>query len=281
VTVRVILALFAASIIAAGAWLWRRSGPERAVTTSTAAAAAAQRPAPSLRTPVGPAPAPPAPPPGAPSAINVPTGTSHPATPEEAEARRIRHIETIVRNLRRDYVDLGEVAGLTEVERDTVLLLIASYRVDDMEIELANAADGLAGVHERDLREKQRRADLVGLLGAERAARVLAFERTVPVRMETRLVADSLADTPWPMTPEQSRRLTAAAIAAMERQAPSAVARSGAENRDAVQQEDLARFDQTNATLLQVARGVLNAEQFAYYESFMQAREIYRGDVID
>ncbi len=186
-----------------------------------------------------------------------------------------------MRNLQRDYVDLGEVAGLTDAERDTVLLLIAAYRVDDMEVELAHPADGLAAMRESELREKQRRADLVRLLGAERTARVLNFETTVPIRMETRLAADVLADSAWPMTAEQSRRLTAAAIEAFERQSAPGVARSGAENPDALQQEDLARLDQDRATLLRVARGVLNAEQFAYYEDFMQQREIFRGDVID
>jgi hypothetical protein len=217
---------------------------------------------------------------GAPAAGNAPTGTSRPPAPEAAAARRDRLVASFVRNMRRNYADLGEAAGLTNAEQDSVLTLLATYQVKSMDAEMAHATDGIAGKLALDLLENQRRSELVRLLGEQRAACVLAFEETVPVRMETRLLASVLSETPWPLTSAQSRQFTDLAIRALSRQSAPAV-RDGAENRDAVAQADLAQLDRVNTTLLEVARGILSAEQYACYAKFMDQRDVFRGDLVE
>jgi hypothetical protein len=201
--------------------------------------------------------------------------------PEDEHARRTRKIEFMARNLRGDYGDLAETVGLTPDERDAVLLVLATYRVESMETELANATDGVAGAQALEFLDEQRRSDLTRLLGAEREARLLAFEETVPVRMEMRLVGEMLEEAGKPMSADQSRRLITAALRAYERKGFADPPLSGAENAEAIAQEAQAHLDQERATLLRVAQGILTAEQYVYYARFMEERDIFRGDIVD
>jgi hypothetical protein len=210
----------------------------------------------------------------------VPTGSAPAATAEEAAARRAWRIDSLLRDLRTEYADLGEVVSLTPDERDTLLRLVAAYRVQSMEAEIAHATDGRAGKRALRRLEAQHQSDRIRLLGEERDARVAEFEETLPVRMETRLVAELLADTPWPLSQEQSRRLTGAAIKAFDQQGDAGSSRSGAVNPDALTQEVEASLGKDYVILLQVARAVLNGEQYAHYAKYMEQRAHYPGDRI-
>jgi hypothetical protein len=198
--------------------------------------------------------------------------------PKEVSAKRARRIESLIPRLRTEYADLGEVVNLTAAERDALLLLIAANRVQAIEIEMANVADGVAGQRALDQLEKQRHSQFVRLLGEERSALVAAFQETLPIRMETRLVAQLLQHTPWPLSQEKSRRLTEAAIEAFKREPDPGARRDGTENSDAVTRKVLARLGQEYATLLGVARAVLSAEQYACYTKFLEQRDLYPAD---
>jgi len=159
------------------------------------------------------------------------------------------------------YEDVGEALGLDKTEAENLVSLLIEHR-----LEYAESAPGYS-VAESTARaefQAQQRREIEAQIGVERARKLAEYQRSLQVRYEVENVRELLAAQSLPLTEPQRRDLIRRGISQGAYAAPTVF--TGAESEIAVTQEQTARNEIAQQRLLNAAREVLSAEQFARME---------------
>jgi len=268
---RSVIAFVAVAIIAAAGWYYwpSRAVPENDLETAAGAADHAPVAENSTREAAA-ARAVQAPPhsPGesaAPSAIPA-MQAKQALTPENRENLRI---QTAI-EFQFLYEDLGEALGLDKTDAENLVSLLIEQR-----LEYADAAPGYS-VAESSARaefQAQQQREIEAQIGVERARKLAEYQRSLQVRYEVENVRKMLWAQSLPLSDSQRKDLIRRGIAQGAYAAPTVF--TGAESEIAMTQEQIARNEIAQQRLLNAARDVLTAEQFARMEE--HARNVQAG----
>lgn len=159
------------------------------------------------------------------------------------------------------YEDLGEALALDKADAENLVSLLIEQR-----LEFAEAAPGYS-VAESSARaefQAQQQREIEAQIGVERARKLTEYQRSLQVRYEVENVRKLLWSQSLPLTESQRKDLIRKGIAQGAYAAP--VVFTGAESEIAMTQEQIARNEIAQQRLLNTARDVLTAEQFARME---------------
>jgi hypothetical protein len=127
-------------------------------------------------------------------------------SPAEQNSRRIQ--QEI--RLRRTYADMPAALGLDANQADRLFDLLADSRVSAAEDSRAYAGDPAAQQAIEAAARRQRDAAIDALLGPDKAAEFLAFEKSIPARMQVNRIGESMAAANVPLSEAQRTSLVAA-----------------------------------------------------------------------
>ncbi len=162
------------------------------------------------------------------------------------------------------YEDVGANVGLGAAESDTLIALLVDQRIRFAEAPgLDNSVDGMAA--RRDL-GAQHWNEIETLIGAERARSLAEYQRSIQVRYEVENLRKRLANASMALTESQRKQLILAGIERRAYADPTVF--TGGESDYAITQEQSTRNDLAYQRLMDAARGVLTAEQFARVEDW-------------
>jgi hypothetical protein len=181
---------------------------------------------------------------------------------DDAEGRAI-----IVNGLKREFADLDRAVMLTESERTRLLALIADHRLRAFRLG-SRRLDRSTAARELEKLDRQWLADLEALLGKERGTQVIAFQRSVPARMEAWLAKALLEEAHVPLSEQQASSFTDMAIETFDRE----MDHTG---------DERSRGREVNPMLLRVARSVMDARQYAHYARYLEFREQHLRDDVE
>ncbi len=258
-----LIAVFSSASIAFAAWYLLRSQP------ATTHIEAAQRPA-ALTAPAS----------GKPEFA---TGTSATHTPESSRANvsvaapplpeDLSSKEQLVSDklsghwraeLDLIYEDVGVNVGLDAAEADTLIALLLDHRIRFAEAPgLDSSVDGMATRRELSAQHK---LEIETLIGHEHARRLEEYQRSMQVRFEVENLRKRLAIVALALTESQRKQLIQAGIERRAYADPTVF--TGVESDFAITQEQSTRNDLAYQRLMDAARGVLTAEQFAQVEDW-------------
>jgi hypothetical protein len=183
----------------------------------------------------------------------------------EQEARTRQMVRAVTRWI---YEDIAVAAGLSVAEAEVLLELLASQQ---MEL-VASSFDPMtvAGAYELNRLQDRHRNEVVAQLGSARAAAVANYQKSINARFEVEELRRQLEAAGEPITDAQRRSLIDAAI---EKGAYVDLPTfSGGDSESAMLQELLARIQQRDHRLLQIAQSVLSASQSRIYDEYLQRR---------
>lgn len=162
------------------------------------------------------------------------------------------------------YEDVGVNVGLGAAEADTLIALLVDQRVRFAEAPgLDMSVDGMAA--RRDL-DAQHWNEIETLIGAERARSLAEYQRSIQVRYEVENLRKRLANASMALTEAQRKQLIQAGIERRAYADPTVF--TGVESDFAITQEQSTRNDLAYQRLIDAARDVLTAEQFARVEDW-------------
>jgi hypothetical protein len=166
------------------------------------------------------------------------------------------------------YEDIAAAAGLSAAEAEVLLELLASQQ---MEL-VASSSDPMtvAGAYELNQLQARHRDAVVAQVGSARAAAVADYQKSINARFEVEELRRQLESAGEPITDAQRKSLIEAAI---EKGAYVDLPTfSGGDSEGAMLQELLARIEQRDHLLLQIAQSFLSASQSRIYEEYLQRR---------
>ncbi len=172
--------------------------------------------------------------------------------------------------LRLIYEDVASVAGLSSAEKESLMELIFNQQT---ELYDSPAVDPMSSLSEAEAYNEmlaRHRAELAELVGSSRAEAVVDYQKSIDARFQVEDLRRQLQSAGMPITEDQRRGLIKAAI---ERGAYVPMPEfTGASSEEAMAQELLARVQQRDQRLLQLARSVLRTSQVIWYEELLQQR---------
>lgn len=191
---------------------------------------------------------------------------------KDPEYRKARLAQTRM-SLPQNYPGLVEELGLTPEEADRLFNLMAENQMEMSDLTMATATfNGVppdpAAVEEVNRRrpEMQRRQEeaLMSMLGSARYSQYQEYQQSRPARQQVVQLNRALEGVGLPLTPEQSRPLTAAYIAEQKRQREDTQRlMSGRSVQDVARMQE-ERFElqaESNRRMLEAARPHLSTQQ--------------------
>jgi hypothetical protein len=162
------------------------------------------------------------------------------------------------------YEDVGVSVGLDAAESDTLIALLLDQRIRFAEAPgLDTSVDGIAARRELNVQHRQ---EIETLIGDEHARRLAEYQRSMQVRFEVENMRKRLANVTLALTETQRKQLIQAGIERRAYADPTVF--TGVESDFAITQEQFTRNDLAYQRLMDAARGVLTAEQFAQVDDW-------------
>jgi hypothetical protein len=194
---------------------------------------------------------------------------------KDPEYRKARLAQTRF-NIPQNYPGLAEELGLTPEEADRLFDLLAENQLEMSDVSMLSAV--INGVPpdpavmedaNRRRQEMQRRHDesLTAMLGSNRFSQWQEYQQTRGARQQVVQLSRSLEGIGAPLTPEQSRPLTAAYVAEQKRQREdmqrmlSSQRQSGPGNQEQMQEERYRFQAESNRRIVDAAKPHLNPQQ--------------------
>jgi type II secretory pathway pseudopilin PulG len=141
--------------------------------------------------------------------------TGRPRIDDSPGAEAMRRTQQEIR-LRRMYAEMPAALGLDANQADKLFNLLADSRVSTFEDSRGYAGDP-AGRQAIDAPARQQRdASIDALLGPDKAAEFLAFEKSIPARMQVNRIGESMAAANAPLSDTQRNSLIAAVASEQE-----------------------------------------------------------------
>jgi hypothetical protein len=112
--------------------------------------------------------------------------------------------------LRRTYADMPAVLGLDADQADKLFNLLADSRVNTYDDARAYEGDAAGRQAIEAAARQQRDAAIDALLGPDKAAGFLAFEKSIPARMQVNRIGENMAAANVPLSDAQRDSLIAA-----------------------------------------------------------------------
>lgn len=170
--------------------------------------------------------------------------------------------------LRLIYEDVASVAQLSKEEAASLIDLLYEQQTENFESNVEPSTLEGAAAH-RDMLARHR-AEISALLGSTKAEAVMDYQRSMDARFQVEDLKRQLELAGMPITEEQRKGLIKAAI---ERGAYVPMPEfTGADSKEAMEQELLARVQLRDQKMLQVARSLLRTSQAIRYEEISQQR---------
>jgi hypothetical protein len=185
---------------------------------------------------------------------------------EDSEFRRAR-INQVRGNIQLRFPNLAKDLGLSQQEADGLLTLIAEYqlRAEAVMADAMAAGNSPPPALIADLtraqkeHEQQYKSAMAALIGPERAAAYQDYEETAPSRQRGNNLATMLTQAGKPLTPAQSKSLTALIVAEQRRREDEL--KTMAASGQPLQQSQADRAIDSDRRVLSAAAGFLDAQQ--------------------
>ena len=167
------------------------------------------------------------------------------------------------------YEDIAAAAGLSSDEAESLIALLVNQQIAIATSNVDPTKSVASAEAYRQLLARNR-AEIVAQVGTARAAAVDEYQKSINARFEVEELRRQLDSAGLPITDEQRRALIKTAI---EKRAYILMPEfSGAESETAMGQELLARIQQRDQALLQIARSILKDSQVRRYDQYLQER---------
>ena len=177
-------------------------------------------------------------------------------------------------NNKRLYADVGPALGLTRDQANKLIDLLTEQQVSQFgehrEMKDANEAHDY-------WQEKQReqKAELTDLLGADKVASLEEYQKSLPARQELDMLSRQLEGYDAPLNDDQRQRLLKAMVEERER-VPAPDYTEGADMAE-FQKARVAWEDDYNERVNSQARSILSTEQASAYNEYQQAQKDMRA----
>jgi hypothetical protein len=188
----------------------------------------------------------------------------HPALTDEQAMRARASMGEINRVL---YADLSAELDLSTDEEEAVQRLLLEFQMQTLSLDAVQSISDAATY--RDLKQRLE-TDVEALLGATRAMQFVEFQRSIDVRHQVADMDRELRDGDLPLSDEQRKAMTRAAIAGGAFVTDREL--SGGESQEAYSQELMAHLMLRDQRLVEVAREILNPNQFQRYRAYIEGR---------
>jgi len=176
-------------------------------------------------------------------------------------------------NNRRMYADVGSALGLGKDETNKLIDLLTDQQVSHFGQREFKDEEEMRRYSEEQGRKEE--AELVDLLGDQKAASLQEYQKSLPARQEADMIARQLEGNESPLTDDQRKRLVKTIIEERER-VPEPVFVDG-KDPDEFRKIQLAWEDDYNERLTSQARTILNTEQASTFTEFQQAQKDMRA----
>ena len=191
-----------------------------------------------------------------------------PASPAaEYSTHRDMMREDLEKQYRRLYEDVGVSAGLNAEETEALLHLLVDHQMH--KAEGVGPRSETEQMMEYNASRQERRAAVAAQIGAARAAQFDKYEQSITARYQVEAIREQFELAQMPLTESERRSLIASSI---ERKAYFPMPEYLGNSQAAEIQKLSAQVELSDQRMLDVARGILSSEQYAYYQQYLASR---------
>jgi hypothetical protein len=195
-------------------------------------------------------------------------------SPERSEAMQKMMRVQMRANNKRLYADVGSQLGLTKDQANKLIDLLTDQQASSFgQHREAKDADEARSLWEET--QRQQKAELTDLIGADKVESLEEYQKSLPARQEVEMLARQLDGYDAPLTDDQRKRLVA--VMSEERERVPMPAYTEGTDLDEYRKTRLAWEQDYNQRVGAQATSILNTQQSSVYSELAQAQQEMRA----
>ncbi len=198
-------------------------------------------------------------------------------TPERSDAMKKMMRVQMRANNKRLYADVGNQLGLSKDQANKLVDLLTDQSVEDFG-QRREARDSNEAHTAWEELQRQQKAELTDLLGADKVASLEEYQKTLPARQEVEMLSRQLEGYDAPLTDDQRKRLVTVISEERER-VPMPQFTEGADAEE-YRAARVAWEQDYNQRVNSAASSVLNTQQASAFTEYQQAQQEMRAQFV-